>query len=163
MKITYDEGRQPISLEPDQEVYIKLAHDTDHGYKLLQNQTKLSFIKAKPYKILEKIGPLSYKLELPNWIDIHSVISIKHLEPVIEDPFQRPQPKPGLVHDNEGNEKYIIKKILRKEFKKKSKDYTKRLYYEVKYLSYNITSWKLATILKENVPNLINKFERSLS
>tara|TARA_R110002060_G_scaffold25799_2_gene35334 strand:- start:590 stop:880 length:291 start_codon:yes stop_codon:yes gene_type:complete len=95
-------------------------------------------------------------------MNIHSVIFIEHLELVIEDLFQRSQPEPGLVHNDEGNEKYIIEKILRKELRKESGDRIKRLYYEVKYLSYSITFWEPAAILKEDVPNLVNKFECSL-
>jgi hypothetical protein len=85
----------------------------------LQNQTKLSFNKIGPFKILEQYnGDLTFKLELPSWLTgIHPVISVKFLEPASEDSYERPRPETGSIIV-EGEERYIIDKILDKEMRK---------------------------------------------
>ena len=67
-----------------------------------------------PFKVVERIGKLAYKLELPATMRIHNVISIAHLEPGTvpeEDPYHRryPPPPPVII---EGEEEYEIEKIV---------------------------------------------------
>jgi hypothetical protein len=83
-----------------------------HGYHL-QNQTKLSYTKTGPYWILQ-VNPLSCKIELPDWLSIHPVISVEHLEPALApntDQYDRSQPAPGpLTIDSV--EKFVIDRIV---------------------------------------------------
>lgn len=117
MKISYDEKRKLINLQPGDQVYLKLAKSTEEGYYILNNFTKLSFIKEGPFKILRKITSLSYELKLPDWLYIHPVVTIDHLKPVSKDPYKRSVPPPGPIHDEEGNKRYIIEKIHSKEMR----------------------------------------------
>ena len=58
-----------------------------------------------PFRILERIGRLTYRLELPINMKIYNVISIAHLEPATdpaEDPYRRRRPSaPTVIVDGE--------------------------------------------------------------
>ena len=59
---------------------------------ILRNKNKkLKPRKLGPYKILEKVSPVSYRVELPKNIRIHPVIHVSELEPYFEDKFKRKQ------------------------------------------------------------------------
>ena len=67
---------------------------------------KLTQQYVGPFQILEKIGCLAYKLEVPNNWRIHPVFSVAQLEParaLSEDPFHRPRPQQPLSVFVEGD------------------------------------------------------------
>ena len=71
---------------------------------------KLKPRKLGPYKILRKVSPVSYKLELPKNLRIHPVIHVSDLEPFYEDHFNRNQKPTPIIINNE--EEYEVEKIL---------------------------------------------------
>lgn len=76
-------------------VYLRLSKKGTDGYHL-QNQTKLSFDKVGPFRVISPKSPLTYEIELPEWLTgIHNVISVEHLEPHNPEPYERPVPEPG--------------------------------------------------------------------
>lgn len=162
MKIYYDEGRKNFSWQVGDMVYLKLAKGTNDGYKLLQNQTKLSFIKLGPYPITEVVNPLAFRVGLPQWLSIHPVISVDHLELDRPDEFGRPQPNPGPIIDDNGVEKYIVEEILSKEMRKKKGASRREAWYLVRHLGYDDAEWIEGRILREDIPNEVRKFERQL-
>ena len=58
-----------------------------------------------PFKVLSRVGRLAYRLELPDVMRIHDVISITYLEPATDpadDPYQRRRlPIPPVVVDGD--------------------------------------------------------------
>ena len=81
---------------------------TDH---LSSNRpcAKLTHKKCGPFKVLQKIGSLTYKLDLPNELAIHPSIHVSRLERFI--------PRPGIdpvlpSHDSYYNNEYEVKEIL---------------------------------------------------
>lgn len=109
MSIVYDNHHQPPAFEG--QVYVKLVRQPGvPGYRL-PNSTKLSPINMGPYQILEKIGDLKYRLDLPSSLRIIPVISVIHLEQARPDEYQRhiPTPPPMLV---DGEPQYEIEKII---------------------------------------------------
>jgi hypothetical protein len=92
MKKHYDAKHQSKFLMPGDYVTLRLHR----GYNipgLKGRNVKLEQQFAGPFKVLERIGRLAYRLELPPSMKIHPVISIAHLEPAPiphEDPFKRP-------------------------------------------------------------------------
>ena len=137
MKIIHDRGRTGINLNEGDLVNIKLAKGTDRGYHLLHNTTKLSFVKHGPYQIDKVIVPgLSFQVRLPDWLPIHPIISIEHLEPARRDPHNRLLPPTGPIHDENGVEKYIIDKVHNEEMRSVQNAQGRRLHYEVSHLGY---------------------------
>ena len=108
----YDMKHKKIDLKEGELIYLQLHH----GYNLsgLQN-TKLLNQRVGPFKIIGKIGFLTYCLELPCTMKIHPVIFITHLKPCpIRDPYKRPRPdQPPPVLDEPGDwQSYKIEKVL---------------------------------------------------
>ena len=95
-KRRYDKKHTALHLKEGSYAYLKLHH----GYKIpgLTNR-KLSQQRAGPFKVLQKVGSLAYRLELPPTMRIHPVISVAQLEPCPQgDPYDRPRPEnPGSV------------------------------------------------------------------
>ena len=77
-----------IPFKPGDKVWIKVAKKLSVGYKI-PDQSVLDPIKVGPYKILERIGSLAYRVELPGNMKIHPVISIVHLEPYEKDDYDQ--------------------------------------------------------------------------
>ena len=95
-----------------------------------------------PFKILEKIGTRSYRLELDQRWRIHNVFHISLLEPYksSSDPQRtqlRPQPE-----EIEGEKEFEVERIIRSEVRETRKRVkgrariTKKLYYLVKWVGY---------------------------
>ena len=102
-------------------VYLKMAKTGVPGYHLPKSSS-LSTKKVGPFKIAAKVGPLAYRLELPESMKIHPVISVIHLEQAKPDSFGRqiPEPTPLMV---EGEEQWVIEKILKKERRGRQTEY----------------------------------------
>ena len=43
-----------------------------------------------PFKVIERIGDLDYRLELPDWMRIHNVIHVDRLSPYHENGLPSP-------------------------------------------------------------------------
>ena len=96
---------------------------------------KLAERNLGPYKVLGKVGPQSYQIELPNTFKgVHPIFHISQLEPA------HPNTIPGRVQpphppvEVEGEEEYEIDEIV--DSKKQKFGKQTRIYYLVKWLGY---------------------------
>lgn len=100
-------------------VYLLRKH-----IKTKRPSTKLDFKKLGPFRILEKIGPVNYKLQLPETSRIHPVFHVSLLEPargntpVVEHAELQPENDPDIyeverIEDTRtttsGQQEYLIK------------------------------------------------------
>ncbi|SLM35378.1 reverse partial [Lasallia pustulata] len=122
-KLQYDKHHRPLSMEVGDEVFIKLHK----GYTLpLVTNWKLSNQRAGPLKIVEKIGLLAYRLDIPvNW-KIHPVISVAQLEPAPKgnDPYERedrPSDPPAVEEFNSEWHDYEVEKLVGRRDRKLGK------------------------------------------
>ena len=87
----YDGKHHPSHFQVSDKVLLNLHR----GYQLPGGGGhKFTQQRVGPFKILEKIGPLAYRLRLPPRWSIHPVISVAHLSlmPKGNDPFSRKYP-----------------------------------------------------------------------
>jgi hypothetical protein len=91
------------NLKEGEMVYLLRKH-----IKTKRPSNKLDYTKLGPYRIKEKLGPVTYRLEIPKGIRIHPVFYISLLEKVPKGV------KPGLVEINEETQTpyYKINRIL---------------------------------------------------
>ena len=113
MKEYYDAHYQLIFFEVGSIVNLRLHK----GYQVPAIQhKKIDPQLVGPFRIIERIGRLAYRLELPDNMRIHDVISVAHLEPTTDpaaDPYQRRRsPPPAVVVD--GEDEYQVEKLVRK-------------------------------------------------
>ncbi|KAG2012354.1 hypothetical protein GB937_007183 [Aspergillus fischeri] len=77
MKRQHDKSHQPMLFHPGDKVLLRLHKGYDIPKAL---SAKYSDQYAGPFDIVQRVGPLAYKLDIPDTWRIHPVISIAHLE-----------------------------------------------------------------------------------
>ena len=107
-KARYDRRHKPVNLAVGSQAFLKL-HD---GYEIPGVHPKLGRQRVGPFKILERVGQLAYRLELRPNMRIHPVISIAQLEPAkTGDPYNRSKDdEPGPVQEAIDTSRDFVKK-----------------------------------------------------
>ena len=119
MKRHYDQGRRNVSFEPGDFVYLKLQPYRQKSLKKRFN-VKLSQRYYGPFKVLERVGEVAYKLELPTSSLLHPVFHVTALKKKVGEPEQVVEELPNF--DEEGNMMMKPSKALRYRQEKKNKN-----------------------------------------
>ena len=83
MKQQVDQHCSEINFEVGDQVFLRLQPYKPISMKQKKRNNKLSPRYYKPYQIMQKIGSVSYKLELPPTTKIHPVFHVMCLKKVI--------------------------------------------------------------------------------
>lgn len=102
MKKYYDCGRRDVTFEPGDMVYLKLQPYRQKSLKAKFN-VKLSQRFYGPFKVLERIGEIAYKLELPSSSRLHPVFHISVLKLRVGDPTFLSQDLPEFDTDGKAD------------------------------------------------------------
>ncbi|PFH62963.1 hypothetical protein XA68_10714 [Ophiocordyceps unilateralis] len=151
MKAYYDERHEtPPDIQPGDFAYVKLAKLGDDGYHL-DSQTKLAHRRAGPFRILERISPLRFRLELPSHLRWKPEFSIEYLEPV--PPSTREPLPPGPLRIDE-IDKFIIDRILATRTRQGRREF------RVSWMGYPEAdaTWEPEDTLARDVPRLLHQF-----
>ncbi len=125
-----DSNRKDVSFEIGQEVLLSTVNLNKHNYN-----RKLFPKFVGPFKILEKINDVAYRLQLPSTMTIHNVFHVSLLKEYKQGSF-RPPPVPLEI---EGELEYEVEKILLHREKKvggKNKSTTIKKEYLIKWSGY---------------------------
>jgi hypothetical protein len=91
-----------------------------HGYKPPPQHKHKTAPLATPVQIIEKLSPLSYRIDLPEGSRIHPVVSIVHLRPYNGGPGSL---KPLPILDSEGQDIYEVEKVVGERTRQGKKEY----------------------------------------
>ena len=123
----YDRSHQPLFMKVGDWAMLKLHK----GYLIPSSvgvTKKLTQQYVGPFQVVEKVGRLAYKLEVPSDCRIHPVFSVAQLELApnpSEDPFRRlrPQQPPSVFveGDTDKHKSFEIDRLLNKRTVRKGK------------------------------------------
>jgi len=83
-----DTRRRPLELQPRDFIYLKVS--PNKGTRRFQVRGKLALRYIGPYQIIEKIGVVAYRLELPpKMLDIHNVFHMSQLKKCLRVPEEQ--------------------------------------------------------------------------
>ena len=122
----YDRVHQPMNLKVGDFAVLRLHK----GYSIPSTvgvTKKLTQQYVGPFRVLERVGRLAYRLNVPADWRIHNVFTIAQLEPAPDpatDPFQRPRPDhPNSVFvegDTDSYKSFEIERLLNKRSTRRS-------------------------------------------
>jgi hypothetical protein len=77
--------------------------------KIHQKSPKLDPRQLGPFKVVERIGDLDFKLDLPYYLKLHPVFHVNRLAPYRDNSLDKPPPPDPVTV--EGEEEYEVNKI----------------------------------------------------
>lgn len=121
------------------------------------------------FQIVERIGQLAYRLEVPSDWRIHLIFSVAQLEPALnlsEDPFHHPHPQqPPSVFvegDTHNHKSFEVDCLLNKQMVRKGKGLA--IKYIVRWTGYSL-EWDRWYNVKDldNAANLVQAYKEGLT
>ena len=122
---------------------------------LARNSHKLQPLYIGPFKITQKLSPVSYRLQLPPTLGIHDVIYISKLRSY-HAPATPANSREHILLEDSGTRLYIVDALLRSRSPR-----GRPTEYLVKWKDFpeHESTWEPRSILMEDVPELVHDFE----
>lgn len=113
MKKQADKGRTDRSFQVGEMVFLKLQPYIQSSLDPHANQ-KLAYKFFDPFKVLSKVGPVAYKLDLPPTASIHPVFHVSQLKKMVSSTTQVAHSIPDLDNSLQFSEQILAKKLISK-------------------------------------------------
>lgn len=128
MKWYYDQHKQEVPFKVGDKVLLK-----GKDLKIRQSSAKLSAKNYGPYEIVEKVGPVDFRLKLPPQNKVHPVFHASKLVPYQEDEIGDRNPNQPPPIEVEGHDEYEVEKVL------DSRVFRGWVQYLVKWVGYDVS------------------------
>ena len=154
MKKYYDQGRRNVEFEPGNYVYLKLQPYRQKSLKKRFN-VKLSQRYYGPFKVLERVGEVAYRLDLPPTSRLHPVFHVTVLKKRVGDPKLVVNELP--VFDDEGRMVIQPKAVMRYKswWKRREKKRVWMVLIQWKGLPMEEATWEDYDEIVERFPDFI--------
>nr|CAD1832661.1 unnamed protein product [Ananas comosus var. bracteatus] len=134
--------------------HVSLKVSPTRGIRRFRTRGKLSPRFIEPYEILERVGPVAYRLALPtNLSGIHNIFLVLVLRKCIFDPAHVLDATPIELRDNLSFEEQPVRILAREVRKLRNRDipYVKVLWSNHEERE---ATWELESALQERYPHL---------
>ena len=163
-KFHYDRRHQPQFFREGDFVLLRLHK----GYNIPANKLtgrKYGQQYVGPFEVLERVGKLAYRLDIPEHWKLHPIFTVAQLEPCPDpkdDPYKRPRPDhpPAVTVDADG-ERWDIERLLNRRITRRGRG-GKGICteYLIRWKGYG-AEWDAWVNVKNMVaPDLIEEYER---
>jgi hypothetical protein len=115
-----------------------------YNWKTRWPSKKLDNKWDSPFKIIQKISPYTYRIELPPSIECYNVFHGSLWEPATDDAYPRQNMEPPPLVEIDGEDEYFIEAIL------DSWIHRRKLQYLIKCISYDEPDWEPAELHSES-------------
>jgi hypothetical protein len=149
MKMQVDVNRTERSFQVGEQVLLKLQ---PYAQSSLVNMPfpKLAYKYFGPYVILEKIGSVAYKLELPNGCQVHLVFHVSHIKAFTLDHTPVYSQLSTIPHLDIADVTPL--KILDRHLVKKGNEVVTQILVQWSSLPNSATTWEDYYVLKKRFP-----------
>ncbi|KAL5547651.1 hypothetical protein UlMin_002882 [Ulmus minor] len=147
-----DKRRRPLEFQVGDAVFLKVA--PMKGVMRFGKKGKLSPRYIGPFKILERIGKVAYRLALPpNLSSVHNVFHVSMLKKYVPDPYHVLEHEPIEVHEDLTYEEKPVQILDRKEKTLRNKVIS---LVKVLWRNHKIeeATWEREDEMREKYPNL---------
>ena len=152
---TYNKSHCDVEYKVGQKVWLRVKNIT-----IERPSRKLDWQRYGPYRIIERIGKVAYRLDLPASLQIHNVFHVNLLrdhKPRVGEESPEPQPL-KLAIDPEAWE-YEVEAILASQIQSNPPN-PPVLQYKIAWKGYTELTWEPAANLK-HARRLVNKFHKN--
>lgn len=132
-------------------VFLKLQPYRQHSVFKRANQ-KLARRFYGPYAVLEKIGAVAYKLQLPEGARVHPVFHVSLLKKILGDMVEASKELPPVT--DEGAAKLEPQKILDTRWVKRGHKFEEEILIQWKHLPAEEATWEPTQTLLEQFPSV---------
>jgi len=146
---SYNQNHIPISFEPGDKVLVNI-----HSLQLPESKGKGAKFTRRfdgPFEVIERVGPVAYRIRLPHSYDIHPVLSIAHLEPYKSTDGNT---RIRLERIREDVEEYEVEEIIAQKRVKYRKG--TRLLYQCRWKDFGITEDWIPEKYLRNAKEILN-------
>lgn len=147
MKVRADKSRSERSFEVGNKVFLKLQPYVQTSVATRANH-KLAFKFYGPYKILEKIGNVAYRLDLPANSAVHPVVHVSQLKKSLS--ANDPKVIPTLPDDKVGLQ--IPLEVLDQRMVQQGGSIVHQALIRWSHLPVELASWEDLIALKQRFP-----------
>ncbi|XP_072953304.1 uncharacterized protein [Typha angustifolia] len=149
MKQTHDKGRREREFEVDQLVFVRAQPYRQSTLRPILNQ-KLGYKYYGPYRVLQRIGPVAYRLDLPEGTRIHPVFHVSALKAQIGPNHVVGSTLPEPMEEDGSNEP--VRVLSRRRRRQGSRLETEVL---IEWLGKptDESTWELETDIMDRFPN----------
>nr|CAD1832707.1 unnamed protein product [Ananas comosus var. bracteatus] len=127
------------------------------GVKRFGVRGKLSPRYIRPYKVLERIGAVAYRLALPpKHADVHNVFHVSNLRKYIHDPEHAMLYEPPELQEDLSYEEFSVMIIAREVRKLRNREIP---YVKIRWSNHDDreATWELEDLMRKHHPHLFEE------
>jgi hypothetical protein len=160
-KSYFDERKRPLAFNVGDLVYLKVS--PTKGVQRFGVKGKLAPRYIGPYNIIEKCGPVAYRVQLPDKLSaIHNVFHVSQLKKCVKPPYQAIEQEDIYV---EPDLSYVVRPVqVLDEKERQTRNQVVKMYkVQWDHCSEEKATWEMEDYLNQHFPGFLPNSEVHIS